>query len=175
MINSARVTSTEVGSCPASVLAAVRLILEVSGASHGLAIEADAKAFRPMRIISNFDLWGFEIIYPSGLLIEDEDGLIAFVKRLSEEFSSNEDWRIGTERNGQGGPFYVRGLDGPWLLFDNAGDPLQMTNLVNRPSFSAGILLSVPHCSDDSPVSFFAVAPTCGSRLASSNCWQGKT
>jgi arylsulfatase A-like enzyme len=28
---------------------------------------------------------------------------------------------------------YVRGLDGPWLLFDNASDPVQMTNLVNQP------------------------------------------
>jgi len=29
---------------------------------------------------------------------------------------------------------YVRGLDGPWLLFDNETDPLQLTNLVNQPS-----------------------------------------
>jgi arylsulfatase A-like enzyme len=29
---------------------------------------------------------------------------------------------------------YARGLDGPWLLFDNDKDPLQLTNLVNQPS-----------------------------------------
>ena len=29
---------------------------------------------------------------------------------------------------------YVRGLDGPWLLFDNQKDPLQLTNLANQPS-----------------------------------------
>ena len=29
---------------------------------------------------------------------------------------------------------YVRGLDGPWLLFDNEKDPLQMTNLANQPA-----------------------------------------
>lgn len=28
---------------------------------------------------------------------------------------------------------YVRGLDGPWLLYDDASDPLQLTNLVNQP------------------------------------------
>jgi len=29
---------------------------------------------------------------------------------------------------------YVRDLNGPWLLFDNLKDPLQMTNLVNVPA-----------------------------------------
>jgi arylsulfatase A-like enzyme len=29
---------------------------------------------------------------------------------------------------------YVRGLEGPWLLFDDAKDPLQMTNLANQPA-----------------------------------------
>jgi arylsulfatase A-like enzyme len=28
---------------------------------------------------------------------------------------------------------YARGLDGPWILFDNEKDPLQLTNLVNTP------------------------------------------
>ncbi len=28
---------------------------------------------------------------------------------------------------------YVRGLEGPWLLFDDLEDPLQMTNLANNP------------------------------------------
>jgi len=29
---------------------------------------------------------------------------------------------------------YVRGLDGPWLFFNNENDPLQLTNLVNQPA-----------------------------------------
>jgi len=29
---------------------------------------------------------------------------------------------------------YVRDLNGPWLLFDNEKDPLQLTNLVNQPA-----------------------------------------
>jgi arylsulfatase A-like enzyme len=29
---------------------------------------------------------------------------------------------------------YVRGLEGPWLLFDNEKDPLQLTNLANEPA-----------------------------------------
>jgi arylsulfatase A-like enzyme len=29
---------------------------------------------------------------------------------------------------------YVRGLEGPWLLFDNDKDPLQLTNLANQPA-----------------------------------------
>ena len=28
----------------------------------------------------------------------------------------------------------MRGLDGPWLLFDNEKDQLQLTNLVNQPA-----------------------------------------
>ena len=28
---------------------------------------------------------------------------------------------------------YVRDIEGPWLLFDNASDPCQMNNLLNRP------------------------------------------
>ena len=31
---------------------------------------------------------------------------------------------------------YVRDLNGPWLLFDNQADPLQMTNLVGDPAHS---------------------------------------
>ena len=30
---------------------------------------------------------------------------------------------------------YVKKLDGPWLLFDNKNDPLQMDNLVNKPEY----------------------------------------
>jgi arylsulfatase A-like enzyme len=29
---------------------------------------------------------------------------------------------------------YVRDLNGPWLLFDNQGDPFQLKNLVNEPA-----------------------------------------
>jgi len=32
---------------------------------------------------------------------------------------------------------YVRGVDGPWLLFDNEKDPDQMDNLVAKPEFAA--------------------------------------
>lgn len=32
---------------------------------------------------------------------------------------------------------YVRGIDGPWLLFDDLKDPLQMDNLVDKPEYSA--------------------------------------
>jgi arylsulfatase A-like enzyme len=32
---------------------------------------------------------------------------------------------------------YVRGLDGPWLLFDNQEDPYQMHNLVGMPEHAA--------------------------------------
>jgi len=32
---------------------------------------------------------------------------------------------------------YVRGLDGPWLLFDDERDPYQLDNLVNRPEHAA--------------------------------------
>lgn len=32
---------------------------------------------------------------------------------------------------------YVRGLDGPWMLFDNARDPNQMENLVDKPDRAA--------------------------------------
>ncbi len=31
---------------------------------------------------------------------------------------------------------YVRALDGPWLLFDDANDPFQMTNLVSNPEYA---------------------------------------
>ena len=31
---------------------------------------------------------------------------------------------------------YARDLNGPWLLFDNQSDPLQMNNLVDDPAFS---------------------------------------
>ena len=34
---------------------------------------------------------------------------------------------------------YVRGLDGPWLLFDDEQDPYQMDNLVAKPD-------SAPRC-----------------------------
>jgi arylsulfatase A-like enzyme len=30
---------------------------------------------------------------------------------------------------------YCRDLKGPWLLFDNTKDPLQLNNLVNQPAF----------------------------------------
>jgi hypothetical protein len=30
---------------------------------------------------------------------------------------------------------YVKNLEGPWLLFDNVKDPLQMDNLVDKPGF----------------------------------------
>jgi arylsulfatase A-like enzyme len=33
---------------------------------------------------------------------------------------------------------YVRDLQGPWLLFDDEKDPLQLTNLVNQPEEAAG-------------------------------------
>lgn len=32
---------------------------------------------------------------------------------------------------------YVRGLDGPWLLFDDQRDPCQMDNLADKPEFAA--------------------------------------
>jgi arylsulfatase A-like enzyme len=32
---------------------------------------------------------------------------------------------------------YVRGLDGPWLLYDNAADPSQLNNLVGQPAHAA--------------------------------------
>jgi arylsulfatase A-like enzyme len=32
---------------------------------------------------------------------------------------------------------YVRGLDGPWLLFDNQRDPHQLVNLCGRPEHAA--------------------------------------
>jgi arylsulfatase A-like enzyme len=32
---------------------------------------------------------------------------------------------------------YVRGIDGPWLLYDDLKDPFQMENLVNKPEYSA--------------------------------------
>jgi hypothetical protein len=31
---------------------------------------------------------------------------------------------------------YTRTLDGPWLLYDNAQDPYQMENLVDRPAYA---------------------------------------
>jgi hypothetical protein len=30
---------------------------------------------------------------------------------------------------------YVRSLDGPWLLFDDIKDPLQMNNLITNPAY----------------------------------------
>ena len=32
---------------------------------------------------------------------------------------------------------YVRGLEGPWLLFDDQRDPHQLDNLIDRPEFAA--------------------------------------
>lgn len=32
---------------------------------------------------------------------------------------------------------YVRGLEGPWLLFDDSRDPHQLNNLIDRPEFAA--------------------------------------
>jgi arylsulfatase A-like enzyme len=32
---------------------------------------------------------------------------------------------------------YVRGLDGPWLLYDDLKDPFQLENLVEKPEYSA--------------------------------------
>jgi len=32
---------------------------------------------------------------------------------------------------------YVRGLEGPWLLFDDQQDPDQLENLIDRPEFAA--------------------------------------
>ncbi len=32
---------------------------------------------------------------------------------------------------------YVRGIDGPWLLYDDLKDPFQMDNLVDKPEYSA--------------------------------------
>ncbi|MCL4193696.1 MAG: DUF4976 domain-containing protein, partial [Thermoguttaceae bacterium] len=32
---------------------------------------------------------------------------------------------------------YVRGLDGPWLLFDDTKDPYQLDNLIARPEYAA--------------------------------------
>lgn len=30
---------------------------------------------------------------------------------------------------------YIRSLDGPWLMFDNINDPLQMNNLIDKPGY----------------------------------------
>jgi arylsulfatase A-like enzyme len=44
-----------------------------------------------------------------------------------------EEWRaVRTKRHS-----YARSLSGPWLLYDNAADPYQMENLVNRPDHAA--------------------------------------
>jgi len=32
---------------------------------------------------------------------------------------------------------YVRGIDGPWMLYDDLKDPFQMDNLVGKPEHSA--------------------------------------
>ncbi|MCB0093676.1 MAG: hypothetical protein KDE54_37565, partial [Caldilineaceae bacterium] len=32
---------------------------------------------------------------------------------------------------------YVRDLNGPWLLYDNAADPYQQHNLINQPAVAA--------------------------------------
>jgi len=62
----------------------------------------------------------------------DEAALISCVAPFSDwsHGKGGREYRgIRTERF-----TYVRALDGPWLLFDNEKDPLQLTNLVNQPS-----------------------------------------
>jgi arylsulfatase A-like enzyme len=49
----------------------------------------------------------------------------------SRELGGREYRGIRTERY-----TYVRDLNGPWLLFDNDNDPLQMKNLINLPGYA---------------------------------------
>ena len=41
---------------------------------------------------------------------------------------------------------YVRGLEGPWLLFDDQQDPNQLDNLIDRPEFARYATNSTPGC-----------------------------
>ena len=67
-----------------------------------------------------------------GLAPGSDGGLISCVAPFGE-WSRNRGGRefrgLRTQRF-----TYVRGLDGPWLLFDNTSDPLQLTNLVQQPA-----------------------------------------
>ena len=57
------------------------------------------------------------------------EGVAPFASLGPEAQANNRGYRaIRTSRY-----TYVRDLDGPWLLYDDAADPLQMNNLANKP------------------------------------------
>ena len=58
--------------------------------------------------------------------------LVACYHPFGEWFPGREYRGVRTERH-----TYVRALDGPWLLYDNATDPYQLDNLCGRPEHAA--------------------------------------
>ena len=57
------------------------------------------------------------------------EGVAPFANLGPEGEANNRGYRAIRTRNCT----YVRDLDGPWLLYDDEADPLQMNNLVNKP------------------------------------------